>query len=152
MTRYFEDIAVGARERFGRHVVTREEIVGFAERYDPQPFHLSDEGAEGTIFGRLAASGWLTTAIAMGMLVRHWQASGQQAASVGGMGVDALRWSRPVYPGDVLSCETEVLEAIPSRSKPMGVVRLAITLRNQADEPVLRMETLGMWKRRPPTA
>jgi len=133
---YFEDIEVGSTARFGDYAVTREEVIAFAEKYDPQPFHLSDEAAAKTHFGRLAASGWHTNAMTMAMLVAHYQAD--PIASLGAAGVDELRWLKPVFPGDVLRCETEVLEARASQSRPeMGIVRSRVTTFNQKDEPVL---------------
>lgn len=129
--RYFEDFAVGDRAAFGRYEVTRDEVLDFARRYDPQPFHLSDEAAAATHFGRLAASGWHTCSMAMAMTVEHMRAD--PVASLGAAGVDELRWLKPVHPGDVLRCETEVLETRPSRSKPIGTVRNRTQLINQDD-------------------
>lgn len=134
--RYFEDVQPGDRASFGRYAVTREEMLSFAGAYDPQPFHLSDEGAAATHFGRLAASGWHSCAMTMAMLVEHMQADPQ--ASLGAGGIDELRWLRPVHPGDVLRCETEVLEKRRSESKPgIGFIRTRMTTYNQADQPVL---------------
>lgn len=146
--RYLEDISVGDRASFGRHEVTREEVLEFARRYDPQPFHLSDEAAARTHFGRLAASGWHTCAMTMAMLVEHMKEDPQ--ASLGAAGIDELRWLKPVHPGDVLRCETEVLEVTPSRSKPdMGSLRTQMTVFNQHDEPVLRFIARALLRRRP---
>jgi acyl dehydratase len=145
--RYLEDISVGDRASFGHHEVTREEVLEFARRYDPQPFHLSDEAAAQTHFGRLAASGWHTCAMTMGMLVAHMKDDPQ--ASLGAAGVDELRWLKPVYPGDVLRCETEVLEVTPSRSRPdMGSLRTQMTTFNQHGEPVLRFVARALMRRR----
>ena len=146
--RYWDDIAVGERAAFGRYEVTREEVVAFARSYDPQPFHLSDAAAAQTHFGRLAASGWHSCSMTMAMLVEHMQAHPQ--ASLGAAGVDELRWLKPVYPGDVLRCESEVLEVTASRSRPdMGSVRTRMTTFNQQDEPVLRFIALALMRRRP---
>lgn len=133
---HFEDLVVGRKARFGRYDVTREEVLDFARKYDPQPFHLSDEAAAKTHFGRIAASGWHTTAMVMAMLVEHMQAHPQ--AGLGGVGIDELRWLKPVFPGDVLSCETELLAKTRSRSKPdMGSGRIRVTAFNQHGEPVM---------------
>ena len=99
--RYFEDVKVGAVDRFGSYAVTREEVVEFASRYDPQPFHLSDEAAAQTHFGRLAASGWHSCAMAMSMIVENFKVA--EHAGLGSPGIDELRWLRPVYPGDRLT-------------------------------------------------
>ncbi len=93
---WLEDVAVGDVTRFGEYRVTRDEVIAFAERYDPQPFHLSDEAAAATHFGRLSASGWHTASMAMAMIVEHFRDTGFQ--SIGSPGVDELRWTKPVYP------------------------------------------------------
>ena len=132
----FDDIQPGDRASFGRYEVTRDEVLDFARKYDPQPFHLSDEAAAKTHFGRLAASGWHTNAMTMAMLVAHH--AEEPIASLCAAGIDELRWLKPVFPGDVLRCETEVLEARASQSRPeMGIVRSRMTTFNQNDEPVL---------------
>ena len=97
---YFEDIAVGGKASFGSYHVTREEVIDFASRYDPQPFHLSDEAAAQTHFGRISASGWHTCAMVMSMIVENLKNNKQ--AGLGSPGVDELRWLKPVYPGDTL--------------------------------------------------
>ncbi|WP_066550139.1 MULTISPECIES: MaoC family dehydratase [unclassified Sphingomonas] len=145
---YFEDIVPGTRRSFGSYLVTREEVLGFAERYDPQPFHLSDDAAAQTHFGRLAASGWHTCAMTMSMLVKHMSEQ-EPAASLGAAGVDELRWLKPVYPGDTLRCETEVMETRASRSRPeMGTVRNKMTVFNQHDEPVMTFTAIGLYRTR----
>ena len=144
---YLEDINVGATRAFGRYAVTREEVLDFARRYDPQPFHLSDDAAAQTHFGRLAASGWHTCAMTMAMTVAAME--GDDTA-LGAAGIDELRWLRPVYPGDVLRCEVEVLEVTPSRSKPtLGSVRQQTTVFNQDDVAVMRFVGIVLFKRRP---
>lgn len=145
---YFEDVEVGARASFGRYDVTREEVVDFASRYDPQPFHLSDEAAGATHFGRLSASGWHTCAMTMAMLVEHLKDTRQ--ASLGSPGIDELRWLKPVYPGDTLRCETEVLEKRVSASRPeMGITKSRMTVFNQDDMAVMRFVSNGLIATRP---
>lgn len=145
---YLDDIEVGSTQSFGRYEVTREEVLEFATKYDPQPFHLSDEAAVKTHFGRVAASGWHTCSMTMAMLVASMKDHPQ--ASLGAAGIDELRWLKPVYPGDVLRCESEVLEVRPSQSKPhMGSVRSRMTTFNQDDEPVLRFVALALMRTRP---
>lgn len=145
---YFEDIEVGARAAFGRYDVTRDEVLAFARRYDPQPFHLSDEAAAETHFGRLSASGWHTCAMTMAMVVDNLKAHGQ--AGLGSPGIDELRWLRPVYPGDTLRCETEILDKRLSRSRPgMGSYRSRMTVLNQHDEPVMTFVSIGLIRTRP---
>ena len=140
---YYEDIAVGKIQRFGSELVTREEVVDFASRYDPQPFHLDDEAAAQTYFGRLSASGWHTGAMAMRMMVDHMKAHEQ--AGLGSPGIDELRWLKPVYPGDTLRCEMEVVEKRRSAKRPdMGILSSKLTVLNQHDEPVMTMRSAGL--------
>lgn len=113
---WLDDLRVGEIRRFGRYEVDRDEVLAFARAYDPQPFHLSDEAAARTHFGRLAASGWHTCSMAMAMTVEEIDRTGFQ--SLGAGGIDELRWHKPVYPGDVLSMETEVLEVTPFALAP----------------------------------
>jgi acyl dehydratase len=144
---YFEDLEVGAVDRFGHYEVTRDEVIDFARKFDPQPFHLSDEAAAKTHFGRVAASGWHTCGMVMNMVVKNLEAHRQ--AGLGAAGIDELRWLKPVYPGDVLRCETELLEKRRSRSKPhMGSFRLRMTVFNQDDVPVMSFISLGLIRTR----
>ena len=141
--RYFEDIEVGEKQSFGSYAVTREEVVDFASRYDPQPFHLSDEAAAQTHFGRLAASGWHSCAMAMSMIVENFKVA--EHAGLGSPGIDELRFLRPVYPGDTLRTEIEVLDKTPSRSRPeMGSYRTRLKLRNQHGEVVLSFIAINL--------
>ena len=145
---YFEDFAVGDETLFGHYDVTREEVIEFASRYDPQPFHLSDEAAAKTHFGRLAASGWHTCAMTMAVIARGVVADGQ--AGLGSPGIDELRWLKPVYPGDRLTVRGKILEANPSRSKPhIGTVRTETIVTNQDGVDVMRYASFVMYLRRP---
>lgn len=145
---YFEDIEVGATQRFGAYEVRRDEVVEFASKYDPQPFHLSDEAAAATHFGRLSASGWHSCAMVMSMVVENLKAHRQ--AGLGSPGIDELRWLRPVYPGDTLSCETEVLDKRRSEKRPeMGIFRSRMTVRNQDGTPVMTFISTGLIQTRP---
>ncbi len=146
--RYFEDIAVGEKASFGAYVVTRDEVIEFARKYDPQPFHLSDDAAAATHFGRLAASGWHTAAMTMAMLVQQMGVTPQ--ASLGSPGIDELRWVKPVYPGDTLRCETEILETRASASRPeMGVYKSRTAVFNQDDVMVMTFVSAMMIATRP---
>ncbi|MFL9840981.1 MaoC family dehydratase [Sphingomonas sp. ST-64] len=146
--KYFEDLTVGDKASFGSYPVTREEVLAFAEKYDPQPFHLSDEAASKTHFGRLAASGWHTSAMTMAMLVEQMKAN--PSAGLGASGIDELRWIKPVYPGDTLRCETELIEKRISEKRPeIGRTRSRMTVFNQHDEPVMSFIANAMIARRP---
>ncbi len=145
---YFEDLEVGAETIFGHYDVTREEVLEFARKYDPQPFHLSDEEAAKTHFGRIAASGWHTCAMTMAVIVRH--ISEPQQAGLGSPGVDELRWLKPVYPGDRLTVRGRIVDKTPSRSKPeIGSVRTETVVTNQDDTPVMRYISIVLMRRRP---
>ena len=146
---YYEDIAVGTKRSFGHYEVTREEVMEFASKYDPQPFHLDDEAAAQTHFGRLSASGWHTCAMTMAMLVENMKT--ERSAGLGSPGVDQLRWKKPVYPGDTLRCETEVIEKRRSTSRPeMGIFKSRSHTFNQHDEVVLEMVSNGLIRTRDP--
>ncbi|WP_299237277.1 MaoC family dehydratase [Natronomonas sp.] len=146
MTRYFEDIDVGAvHELEGRYEVTKAELTEFAERYDPQPFHTDEAAAEESIFGSLAASGWHTASMCMRLLVDGFL----DEASMGARGVEDLRWKHPVHPGDTLRVSVEILDKRPSESRPeMGHVRTKLVGYNQEDEAVIEWVALGMYRRR----
>jgi acyl dehydratase len=125
---YLEDLQVGQKFSSAAEEMTEAEILAFAARYDPQPFHLDDEAAKGTLFGGLAASGWHTAAFTMRLNVT----SGPKFAGgiVGGGG--EISWPMPTRPGDVLHVESEVVEVTPSRSKPdRGMVVLLSNTVNQ---------------------
>jgi acyl dehydratase len=145
---YFEDLEVGAETYFGSYDVTREEIIEIAGKYDPQPFHLSDEEAAKTHFGRIAASGWHTCAMTMAVIARH--VVDEEQAGLGSPGIDELRWRRPVYPGDTLHVRGKIVEKTPSRSKPhMGSFRSEMMVTNQDDQPVMTFTSIVLIQRRP---
>ena len=145
---YFEDLVVGAQTEFGSYEVTREEVLEFARKYDPQPFHLSDEEAAKTHFGRIAASGWHTAAMTMAVIARHVVADEQ--AGLGSPGIDELRWRKPVYPGDTLTVRGHLLEKTPSRSRPdIGSFRTQTIVTNQDDQVVMTFVSIVLIRRRP---
>lgn len=147
--RYFEDLEVGAETEFGTYDVTREEVIEFARKYDPQPFHLSDEAAAKTHFGRIAASGWHTAAMTMAVIARHVVADEQ--AGLGSPGIDELRWRRPVYPGDTIHVRGKIVGKTPSRSRPdIGSFRTETVVSNQHGDPVMSYTSIVLIRRRPP--
>ncbi|MCG5236811.1 MaoC family dehydratase [Xanthobacter oligotrophicus] len=130
---FLDDLAVGQIFLSGQYALTRDEITAFAATFDPQPFHLDDEAARATLFAGLAASGWHTAAVTMRLLVGG---GAPLAGGIIGAGGE-IEWPRPTRPDDVLQVESEVLEIIPSRSKPdRGMVRLRSRTRNQNGEVV----------------
>jgi acyl dehydratase len=145
--RYFEDFKPGEQLPFGPYEVTRAEIVAFAAEFDPQPFHLDEAAAAGTMLGGLAASGWHTCAMFMRMIFDGFISD---SACMGSPGVDSLKWMRPVRPGDVLSGRSTVLETRASKSRPdRGFVQFRHEVVNARGEPVLVSENPIMFERRP---
>lgn len=145
MTLYFEDLSEGQIREFGDWTVTREEIVEFAERYDPQPFHLNEAAAEESIYSGLVASGWHTICLYTRMLVDGFMG---EVANMGGRGAEEIRWHRPVRPGDTLSGRIEVVSKSVSGNSERGDVDFAMTCLNQDDEVVLTMTLRIMVQRR----
>jgi acyl dehydratase len=145
---WFEDIEIGRETCFGSYEVTREEVLDFARKYDPQPFHLSDEAAAKTHFGRLAASGWHTCAMTMAVIARH--VVKEEQAGLGSPGIDELRWLKPVYPDDRLTVKGTILEKTPSRSRPdIGSFRTQTVVTNQGGVPVMRFTSIVLIRRKP---
>lgn len=146
---HYEDIVVGTKSSYGKYEVTREEVIEFASKYDPQPFHLDDEAAAQTYFGRLSASGWHTGSMAMRMMVDNMKVN--QQAGLGSPGIDELRWLKPVYPGDTLRVEHEILSKRRSKSRPeMGSFVGRTTVFNQNDVAVMTMVSTGLIRVRHP--
>lgn len=143
---YLDDFEPGQIIELGSRGVTKDEIIAFAEQFDPQPFHIDEAAAAETIYGGLIASGWHTVCLFMRLLVDGLLSN---AASMGSPGVDEVRWLKPVRPGDVLTAKGVVHEVIPSRSKPdRGVLRTSYEMYNQHGEQVLSMKGVGMFGRR----
>ncbi len=132
----FAELTAGTVIESRARGVTQEEIVEFAERYDPQWFHVDAERAAASRWGGLIASGWLTCGIAMELAV---ESALQGSESFGSPGVDELRWLEPVRPGDALRLRIEVLDSRLSSSRRTGIVRWRWRLANQAGTPVLEM-------------
>lgn len=143
---YWEDLPAGKVIDFGPREVERDEIIEFGRRYDPQPFHTDEAAAKQSIYGGLIASGWHTCGIVMRML---YDGLLSRAASLGSPGVDAVRWLKPVRPGDRLHARMTIVEAHASRSKPdRGTIKSKWEVFNQNDELVMTMEGVGMYRRR----
>jgi acyl dehydratase len=143
---WFEDLKPGTVLEFGDVEMTAEEIVAFARKFDPQPFHVDPEAAKHSLFGALCASGWHTASVMMSLWVENYLSP---ETSLGSPGVDELRWLRPVYPGDRLRCRITIGESTPSRSRPfMGSVRQNCELLNQKGEVVMTVTGIGLFRRR----
>jgi acyl dehydratase len=145
-TLYFEDLTVGQKFPTGTLTVSADEIKAFAAAFDPQPFHLDDAAARGTMFDGLAASGWHTAALTMRLIVGS---AFRPAGGIVGSGGE-LVWLKPVRPGDQLRVESEVLELRPSRSRPAhGVVTVRVTTLNQHGDIVQTFTPTLLVDRRP---
>jgi acyl dehydratase len=143
---WFDDLKLGMRFESEGVTVSKDDIIRFASEYDPQPFHLDEEAAKKTILGGLAASGWHTAAIAM-RLASSCRPFGPHPLF--GAGVDDLRWLKPVRPGDTIHLEGELVELVPSRTKPHGVARIKWTAYNQHGEAVYTFNPIAIVPSRP---
>lgn len=139
MTIYFEDIEEGDVTECGGRTVTKAEIIEFASKFDPQPFHVNEEAAKESMFGGIIASGWHTAALATRMIVDGWL---HKVANRGGLGSDNLRWHEPVRPGDTLYARSTVLETQASESHPdSGIVTRETEVLTADDDLVMSWET-----------
>lgn len=143
---WFDDLALGMRFKSGTIRITEDDIKRFAAEFDPQPMHLDHSAAIDTVFKGLAASGWHTAAIAMGLAVQIRPFGPHPLI---GMGVDELRWMLPVRPGDRLHLEGEVKSLTPSRTKPQGIALVKWTAYNQNGEAVYTFTPIAIVPRRP---
>jgi acyl dehydratase len=144
--RYFEDFVVGEVTELGSVDVSEAEIIEFAGRFDPQPFHVDPDAAKDGPFGGLIASGWHTTAMFMGMFVRTILLD---SASMGSPGIEELRWTAPVRPGDTLSGRVTVTDVQPSKTNPKrGTVFTTSEVFNQNGDLVMTMRGRGFFGRR----
>lgn len=143
---YLEDLSVGQRFGSRAHAVDEQQIKDFAVRYDPQPFHLDEATAKGTLFAGLAASGWHTAAITMRLLVDGGAPIAGGIVGVGG----ELAWPKPTRPGDILQVDSEILEVTPSRSRQdRGMVTVRCETFNQRGEVVQTLVAKLVVPRRP---
>jgi acyl dehydratase len=140
--RYFEDYVPGSVHEFGSVQVEEGEVISFARKFDPQPFHTDPAAAKRSVFGGLIASGWHTAGLMMRLLADHYLS---KVASLGSPGIDELRWLEPVRPGDELSVRVTVLEANRSRSRPdRGVVISYIEVLNQNRKVVMTLKAVNL--------
>lgn len=145
---FYEDLKVGEVEEFGSYTVTRDEVVEFASKYDPQPFHLDEELAKNSVFGDLCASGWHTGAMMMRMIVDR--SIGSRIASMGSPGLDNVEWKKPVFPGDVLSLRGKIIDMRESASRSnLGLLKSEYEVLNQNNEIVMRVIANSMILKRP---
>jgi acyl dehydratase len=144
---YFEDFRVGDAFDLGTCTMAEERMIAFAREFDPQPFHVDRDAARASIYGGLIASGWHTSAAFMRLLVDGLL---HRTASLGATGIEALRWMKPVRPGDLLRGRFTVEEVVPSqRRSDRGTVRSLSELINQRDEVVMSVRGYHLFGRRP---
>lgn len=145
-TRYWEDYELGAVYDIGSKTMTKAEMIDFASKFDPQPFHLDEEAGRKSIFGGLSASGWHTSSEVMRLLVDNYIS---RETSMGSPGVDELHWLKPVLAGDTISAKVRILDKKPSRSRPeMGSIFNQYEVYNQRGELVMTMKGIGLMRRR----
>ncbi len=146
---YFEDLKVGSKLQLGKYTFERDEILEFAGKYDPQPFHTDDEAARESVFGGLIASGWHTCAVMMRLLV---DGALHDSSSLGSPGVDEIRWLKPVRVGDTLDVVLVIEGARASQSKPdRGLLVMRSEGYNQNGEQVVYVRSKLLMGRRPTT-
>ena len=148
---FYEDFHVGQRFESAPALMDRDRLVAFAAEFDPQPQHLGEEPAKGSMFGTLVASGWHTAALTMRLQLDCMMARIPGGAM--GAQIEKLTFRRPVHPGDALRAVMEVLEMRESRSRPeRGLLVLQTTTLNQRDEAVLEMSAAVLVPKRPATS
>lgn len=147
MPRYLEDFEIGETWTSDPVEVTEDEIITYARQYDPQPMHTDPEKAAQSRFGGVIASGWHIVSLTMRVFI---ESGGHRGTPAVGLGVDELRWRKPVRPGDVLTVTREVAGAERSKSRPQfGTLRTRVTVTNQDGDTVLSMVSLGQVPARP---
>ena len=147
---WWEDLEIGQVRDLGTVSPTKDQIIAFASQFDPQPFHLSEEGGKASVFGALSASGWHTCAMAMRLMVTNFL---NNTSSLGSPGLEGIKWLKPVFPGDTLHLQSTVLETKPMGKRPdVGMTRNLWEMSNQNGDKVLQMEGWGMFRRRSPAA
>lgn len=132
--RYFQDLQEGEYLHCRPLVITKDDIIEFAARFDPQPFHTDENAAKGSIFGGLIASSLHLLSACTRVVV---EAQGETAI-LSGIGMDEVRMFNPVRPGDVIQVEARWVDLKPSRSKPdRGFARISCRVVNQRAEPII---------------
>ena len=145
---YWEDFKTGERKSIGSVVVDKDEVIAFASRYDPQPFHVDEKAARQSIYGGLIASGWHTCSMVMRLMCDSYLL---ESASLGSPGIENVRWLRPVRPGDTLTAYRTIEETRVSASRPdRGIVKSLWEVDNQKGELVLTMSGIQFFLRRNP--
>ena len=150
MMRYYEDLKTGSEFEVGTFTLKRDEIVDFAKRFDPQPFHLNDQAANESMFGELIASGLHTLCVATRVFTEQFLQADNGVALRGGTGIDQLRWHKPVTPGEDLSLSVEIWEKSSMEGYPnSGYIDFRRTVSNTASDPVMTDISRGIVEKKP---
>lgn len=143
---YYEDLSIGQKIEIGPISVTEEEIIEFAKKYDPQPFHVDVEKAKNSLFGGLCASGWHTCSLYMRMLYDGLLIN---LASLGSPGMNQIRWIKPLFPDETIKGELEIISKTPSRSKPnIGSMIIDSNVFNSNNELIMTLQSISIVRRR----
>ena len=147
MSLYFEDLTVGDHYEFGEYTIEKDEIISFAEQFDPQPFHVDEELAKDSMFGELVASGLHTLCLSVRLFITEFVTPEDGLENMGGLGMDDLRWHEPVRPGETLSIELELVDKTPSESRDdRGYVE--VERRTHTDQKVMTIRSYNIVRRR----
>jgi acyl dehydratase len=150
MSGYWEDVELGGKREIGRYTFTEDEIIAFAKKYDPQPFHIDKEAAKHSMFGGLIASGWHTAAVWMKLMIASRSERPQTFRAGVSPGFEDMQWLKPVRPGMTLTYSTETTEKVELRSRPeFGIVKSRNEARDENGELVFRFTGKGFVQRRP---
>lgn len=148
--RHFEDLTVGEVIQLGERTLTKDDIISFAQEFDPLPFHLDEDVAKKSLLGGLASSGWQTAGFSLRMLVDEFLS---KVAGMGGLGFDNLKWKRPLMKNDTLTGTVTIAALRRSKSHPeMGIVVLDFDMRNQKKQQVMTLQLTNLVELRDPSA
>tara|TARA_B100000686_G_C16763050_1_gene960011 strand:+ start:288 stop:743 length:456 start_codon:yes stop_codon:yes gene_type:complete len=143
---FFEDIKIGSTKEFGSYLVTEKEIIEFAKKFDPQPFHIDKEKAKDSLFGGLCASGWHTCSLYMRML---YDGLLIDLASLGSPGMNQIRWLKPLFPNETIKGELEIISKTPSKSKPnIGSMIIDSKVFNSNNELIMTLQSISIVRRK----
>ena len=143
---YFEDLEIGQKIKLGSINVSKKEIISFAKKFDPQPFHMNETKAKESIFGGLCASGWHTCSLFMRILYDGFLIN---SAALGSPGMDEIRWLRPLRPGETITGIGEVIKKTPSKSKPkIGSLIINYKVFNKNNELIMTLIGISIFKKK----
>lgn len=143
---YYEDLEIGQKIKLGSISISKNEIISFAEKFDPQPFHTNEIKAKESIFGGLCASGWHTCSLFMRILYDGFLIN---SAALGSPGMDAIRWLKPLRPGETITGIGEVIKKTPSKSRPeIGSLIINYEVFNKNNELIMTLIGISIFKKK----